>query len=252
MFRYALLFALSTVLPIACVAQTHGDNPSEPALNSASQHQPNDASSQSQIAQEARISITRLKEPRKARKLYREAMKVWQKHKPADAQRKLDQALKVYPTFPEALTFYGGIYATLQQWGPAEQKLLSAVESDPSYSAAYVVLAGVYNAEKRFDEASVATQKAISSGANTWDVQYEISCALIGKREYETALVTTENALRKEQHGSLLYLAKAHALLGLRRYGQAAAELRNYLRYEPSGDGSTEARALLQRIGALR
>jgi tetratricopeptide (TPR) repeat protein len=156
--------------------------------------------------------------------------------------------LKLYPSFPEALTFYGGIQSTLQQWRSAEEKLQSAIRVDPTYSPAYVVLAGIYNAQSRFDDARNATERALSAGANTWDLEYEIARALIGKQQYESALAITEAALRSKHHGTLLHIAKAHALLGLRRNTQAVTELRAYIQYRPDGEGSEHARALLTRI----
>lgn len=95
----------------------------------------------------ARISITRLRKPRKAQQLYYKAMDAWKKGRSAPAQRKLDEALKFYPGFPEALTFYGFIHATFQHRESAEQKLRAAIQTDPTNSPAYVVLAGVYDAK---------------------------------------------------------------------------------------------------------
>jgi tetratricopeptide (TPR) repeat protein len=175
-------------------------------------------------------------------------MDAWLKHKTAEAVHRLEQALQLYPPFPEALTFYGGLQASLQQWEPAERSLRAAIQSDPSYSPAYAVLAGVYNAQARFNEAEEAAQQALSEGADSWDVQYEIARALIGKKDYETALTITDSAMRSTPHGSLMHLAKAHALAGLGRYPQAATELRAYLSYQPDGEGSERARDLLNQI----
>ena len=74
-----------------------------------------------------RISTVRLKEPRTAQELYEKAMTAWLKQKPAEAQRWLEQALEVYPKFPEALTLYGGIQAALHKWTSAEQNLQAAI-----------------------------------------------------------------------------------------------------------------------------
>jgi tetratricopeptide (TPR) repeat protein len=122
----------------------------------------------------------------------------WKKGRSTEAQRKLDEALKFYPGFPEALTFYGFIHATFQHWESAEQKLQAAIQTDPTYSPAYVVLAGVYNAQKRFDEAQQAVQLGRSAGADTWHVPYEIARSLIGRGDYEGALATAEAALRSK------------------------------------------------------
>lgn len=250
MFRHLVRFVLPAVL-ISSVAQGATDTPATSTPDGTAPPPGSTTSSRYGKTADAHISISRLKEPPKARHLFEKAMRAWMKSAPADAERKLDQALKIDPAFPEALTLYGAIQCSLQQWESAEQKIQEAIRIDPTYSPAYVILAGVYNAQDRFEEAHVAAQKALSGGANNWDVQYEIARALIGKREYARALVTTEVALREKHHGSLLHLAKAHALLGLRRYSQALIELRTYLRFQPSGDGSEQARALLGQVQSL-
>ncbi|HXJ89801.1 MAG TPA: tetratricopeptide repeat protein [Candidatus Binatia bacterium] len=194
--------------------------------------------------------MARLRVPPKARHLYEKAVDAWGRKEPAEAQRDVDQALKIDPTYPEALTLYGFIQASLQRWSSAEDGLEAAIKSDPNYWPPYVILASVYNTQGRYDEAQDATRHALSAGANTWSVQYEIARALIGKGEYKDALTITDEALHLK-HGSLLHVAKAHALLGLRRYPEAATELRAYLQYQPSGEGSQDAHHILERLQGL-
>lgn len=248
MFRFIVVSAFISLCTVASVAQELGDKYPGPALNKNNQPAETARVTRSRRVPDAPISITRLREPRKVRRLYEQAMEAWLKNKPAQATRRLERALNLYPPFPEALTLNGFIQASLQQWEAAERSLQAAIESDPSYSPAYTVLAGVYNAQARFDDAQEAAQLAISQGVDSWDVKYEIARALIGKKQYEPALAITEAALRSTLHGSLMHLAKAHALLGLRRYPQAVTELRAYLRYRPDGDGSVRARDLLNQI----
>lgn len=250
MVRSIVFFIIFSFFSVECIAQKLENEPTEAVLNSAIPARTNRRARSLAVAN-ARVSIVRLREPLKARRLYEKALKAWIHEKPTEAQRGLDQALKVYPTFPEALTLSGGIQGALQQWARAEQSLQAAIQSDSHYSPAYIVLAGIYNAQARFDEAWVAAQQALSAGADNWELQYEIVRALIGKQEYESALAITEGALRLNDHGSLLHLAKPHALLGLRRYPQAATELSVYLRDEPSGEGSQDARDLLQQVQTI-
>lgn len=247
MFPRAVFFTLCILFSLASVAQTFRDKTGSP-LNNSGPHVLNAPGHRSNPMGNARISITRLREPRKAQRVYYKAMDAWRKGHSAEAQRKLDETLKIYPAFPEALTFYGCILATFQQWDSAEQKLQAAIEADATYSPAYVALAGAYNAQGRFDEAQQAIQQGLWAGADTWHVQYEIVRSLIGKRDYEGALVAAEAALGSTPDGGLLHLAKAHALLGLRKYPQAATELSTFLHYDPAGDGSEQARELLRKI----
>ncbi|HTT19616.1 MAG TPA: tetratricopeptide repeat protein [Candidatus Sulfotelmatobacter sp.] len=250
MLRYIVFLSFSVLSSIASVAQAPGDRSTRPQEKSADQRSPDNIGGGALGTAETRVSVARLRVPPKARHLYEKAVEAWGKKEPAEAQRDVDQALKIDPTYPEALTLYGFIQASLQQWGSAETGLEAAIESDPNYWPPYVILASVYNTQERYDEAQDATRRALSAGANTWSVQYEIARALIGKGDYNDALMITEEALRLK-HGSLLHVAKAHALLGLRRYPEAATELRAYLQYQPSGEGSQDARHILERLQGL-
>ncbi len=245
MFRCAVVLAFCTFFSLGSVGQLSNDGSSEPPLAGRDIHS---IKKEHVPKSEAQISIARMREPREARKLYKKALAAWVKKQPAEAQRQVEQALKIYPAFPEALSLYGVIRASLQQWDLAAEELEAAIHADPNYSPAYVILAGVYNTERRFDDAQRATQQAASTGADGWNLQYEIVRALIGQHKYESALRAANLALNARPHEGLLHLAKAHCLLGLQRYAQAVLELRTCLRYDPQGNGSQDARNLLQRI----
>lgn len=196
---------------------------------------------------ETRVSIARLKVPPKVRELYEKAARALLKRKHKEAQQKLDEALRMYPLFPEALTLSGALHLNENQWTTAEKNLQQAIEIDPDYGPAYAVLAGLYNSEARFDDGLRMAERAEALDSHSWDIQYELARALIGKHKYRRALQISNAALLR-QHGTLMHLTKAHALTGLGNYSQAEAELRAYLRFNPAGDGAADAHNLLNKI----
>ncbi len=253
MFRSILLvivYAYFSLLSVTSAAQVLDTNASS-AENNAGQARPYQNNHRSAGTVDARVSVARLGVPRKARKLYEQAMDAWEKQETAGAQKKIDQALKIDPVFPEALVLNGFMQASRRDWASAEENLKAAIRSDPSYCAAHIILAGVYNTQSRYDEAQEAAQDAIAAGADSWTVQYELARVFIGKQNYENALAVTDVALRSKHHGSLLHVAKAHALLGLRRYTEAATEMRAYLRYQPTGEGAEDAHKILDRLQSV-
>jgi tetratricopeptide (TPR) repeat protein len=211
---------------------------------------PDPASVPSRRVGERPISVVRLREPRKARELYESARKAFRKRKFAEAEEKLNRALLLYPSFPEALTMRGYIQIDLNRWELAEQSLQDAVRSDPTSEMAYRLLAGLYNREQRFDDALLASQRAAELTPDSWADQYELARALIGKHQYALALKVSDASLGADR-GTLLHMAKAHALIGLDRYPEAASELHTYLRYQPAGEGSADAHELLNQIQKL-
>jgi len=247
MFRHIALIAVCGLASLPTTAQILVDRPTGSSLNTPDGYSQPSITARPTATAGPSVSISRLKVSRKAQQLYEQALKAWGRQAADEAKHKLDRALEIDSSFPDALTLYGGIHANLQEWALAEQSLQKAIHSDPGFSPAYVILAGVYNTQDRFDDAEKAAQQAIAAGANTWDLQYEIARSLIGKGEYENALAITEAALRSK-HGPLLHLARAHALLGLQKYSEASFELKTYLHDDPSGDGFQDAQNLLEQI----
>jgi len=196
-------------------------------------------------AVDARVSVARLSVPRKARQLYEKALEAWQQQKPAEAQRKIDQALKIEPAFPEALTLNGFMQASHRQWASAEQSLQASIRSDPNYCPAYIILAGVYNTQERYDEAQDAAQRATSAGVDTWSVQYEIARVLIGKREYENALAIADAALQARKLAACRQSAR---IVGTAQIFGSRCRIAELLRYEPGGEGAQAAHNILDRI----
>lgn len=196
---------------------------------------------------ESSISAARLRVPHKALKLYEKAIKPFREHRYDEAQRNINKALHLYPDFPEALTLLGYIQIDLNQWEAAEQSLQGAIRSDPTYGVAYLVLSHLYNMQKRFDDAVEMSQRANVLMPDDWMVAYEKCTSFVKTGQYATALKLGDAALRATR-ATMLHLAKAHALLGLKRYSEAAVELRTYLSNEPTGEGSQDARDLLDRI----
>jgi tetratricopeptide (TPR) repeat protein len=251
MSRYVLLVVLCFFVSLPRFAHAFADQPTAPAQTTSERHSDNGTCARSAHPGDALTSSTRLTESRKARELYEKAKRAWARGLEAEAQNKLGKALKVDPTFPEALTLYGIIQAGHQRWKSAEASLKAAIQSDSRYAPAYVVLAGVYNSEERFNDAQEATTQALSAGANTWHVRYEIARAFIGKGQYESALAAIDATPPPSRDTGWMPLVKALALAGLRRYQEAATELRLYLFTQSSGDGSQYARDLLKQIDSL-
>lgn len=240
---------LSTILLISTAAlpQSLIDSPGNETSPSENSSPSLSAPRRGLARTETQVSVARLKVPQKARSLYDHAVRAVLKHKHKEAQQKLDEALRMYASFPEALTLSGALRMNEQQWAAAEENLQQAIRSDPEYSPAYAVLAGLYNSQARFDHALQAAECAEALDSRSWGIQYELARALIGKREYRRALEISENALHKK-HATLMHLARAHALAGIGNYSQAQSELQAYLRFEPTGAGAEDAHNLIKQI----
>lgn len=254
MSRTVLGFGVIVLLSIGCVAQQSQPIPSSGpgAVQGGESELPlSDMLDTPQQLAEGSVSIVRLRVPRKTRELYEKARKAFGKHRYAEAQQILNQALHGYSAFPEALTMSGYIQICLSESELAEQNLLAAVRTDPTYGIAHIVLADLYNAERRYDDALAAARRAVALTPDAWIVQFEMARALLGNSQYDSALSMSDAALRANG-GNLVHVLKAHALIGLQRYPEATTELRIYLQYQPLGELSQNAHDLLDQIqGAI-
>jgi tetratricopeptide (TPR) repeat protein len=238
----ACVVAILVCLPQSFAGQSLS-NPSTatPSPHATHPHEPED-----------RISVVRLRIPPKAMGLYNRALDAFEKQKLEGAQKKVEQALRIYPSYPDALTLRGGIALSLQQWSAAEQDFRASIDADPTFSPAYIGLADALNQRSRFDDALAVLQRAEQLTPGAWNIQYETSSAFIGKHLYDRALDIVEGALRTRSasHDSLLRLAKAHALAALGRFPEAAEELRAYLSTGSAESDDSQARDLLDQIQA--
>ena len=254
MSRTVFGFAGMVLFSVGCVAQQPRPIPSSDpsAVQSRESERPViDILEPPHQLPERSISMVRLRVPRKSRELYEKARKAFAKHRYAEAQHMLNQALQGYSSFPEALVMSGYIQICLSEWELAEQNLLAAARTDPTYGLAPIVLADLYNTERRFDDALAAARQAAVLIPDSWVVQFEMARALLGKGQYHSALSIGDAALRANG-GTLLHVLKAHALIGLERYPEAVTELQTYLQYQPLGELSENAHDLLDQIqGAI-
>ena len=129
----------------------------------------------------------------------------------------------------------------------SEQSFEAAVRTDPTYGWPYLILGDLYNRQRRFEDALVMSQRAVQLVPDVWLAQYEMCQAYIGKNQFALALDVSDAALSTNR-GTLPHVAKARALIGLGRYEEAAVELKAYLHYHPAGEGSQDARELLDEI----
>jgi tetratricopeptide (TPR) repeat protein len=202
-------------------------------------------------ASEAQISVVRLRVSGKAIELYNRALEALAKQEVEDANKKVEQALKIYPNYPDALTLRGAVRHELHRCEAATQDFQASIDADATFAPAYIGLADVLNDESRFDDALVVLQRADQLNPGAWNIQYEISRSLIGQHLYGRALNVLEEALRAgHARYSLLRLAKAHALAALGKLPEAAQELQTYLSSGPVQRDDEEARNLLNQIQA--
>lgn len=197
------------------------------------------------------VSVAQMRVPEEARKLLRKAQEAASKQKLDEAQRRVEQALQIYPHYAGALTLQGILKLDSHNYDAARQDMEQAIQYDSSYPLAYIALGATYNMLSRWDDAVQTLQHGLGLDPTSWQGYFELGKSYIGKADYTASLKNLGQAENLAPKYSLVHLLKAHALLGLKDYADAMGELEAYLQSEPNGAQSAQARETLGKVKAF-
>ncbi len=198
------------------------------------------------------VSVVQFRVPSKARDAFHKAEKAMDKQKYAEAEKLVNKALEIFPTYADALTLRALLRMDARRTPEALQDLQQAIHDDPNCALAYVVMGAALNQSSRFDDAVRPLERGISLNPASWQAYFELGKAFLGKGDFPTAIRNLDRAEQMAPDSyAPLHLAKAHALLGLRSYADAMSELEKYLERDPHGQASEQARETLAKVKAF-
>lgn len=195
------------------------------------------------------ISVSQMKVPGKARKIFNKAMDAFRKARIDDAFGLVQKALGVYPDYAQALTLRGVLKMRKGETSEAQPDLEKAVELDYADDMGFVALASLYNTQKKYAEAAQVLDRGIAIHPDSWQAQMELARAYVGRKDGEAALralAKCEKRAPSEAH--YLHLLRSQALTIQRNYPAAISELESFLRSEPTGENSEPARKMLAQL----
>ncbi|MGZ4835567.1 MAG: tetratricopeptide repeat protein [Terriglobales bacterium] len=203
-------------------------------------------------ASSAMVSVSQLKVPNKARKLFLKAGDSFRKQKFSEAREDVEKSLQEFSEYAQALTLRGLLNLQDNKLDAATSDLEHAIKADGNYAMGYVVLGTAYNAMNHYDDSIRTLQRAISLSPGAWQAYYELSKALLGKGQFEAALRQIDKAAQLcPQKYAAIHMVRAHALLGMKDYNQAVAELEQFIVADPGNSESAKARETLGQVKAL-
>lgn len=197
------------------------------------------------------VSVAQMRVPEEARKFLHKAEEAASKEKLDEAQKRVEQALQIYPHYAGALTLQGILKLDSHNYDAARRDMEQAIQYDSSYPLAYIALGATYNMLSRWDDAVQTLQHGLGLNPSSWQGYFELGKSYIGKSDYNSALKNLSMAQNLAPKYSLVHLLKAHALLGLKDYADAMSELEAYLQREPNGAQSAQARETLGKVKAF-
>jgi tetratricopeptide (TPR) repeat protein len=195
------------------------------------------------------VSLSQMKVPGKARKLFQKAMDAFRMSHLDDAFSLVQKAIGVYPDYAQALTLRGVMNMQRGDTRSAEPDLQKAVELDYSDDMSFIALASLYNAEGRFDNAIQILDRGLTVHPKSWQALSEMARAQIGKGDYQSALKSLAQAEPyAPANVTYLHLYRAQGLAGIGNVPGAITEIQAFLAKEPQGENANVARKMLATL----
>jgi tetratricopeptide (TPR) repeat protein len=171
----------------------------------------------------------------------------------------LENAVRMYPRYFEALLLLGTAYMDQADWEKAEHELAQALEAYPKAANALFALGELYLKQKKDAEAERVLlqglqiedrswQSHLSLGHVYWNMAAQFSDEAHYRPLLEKSYVQAKRALELKPDLAEAHLLKGNLLFKARRVEEALHEFEEYVRLDPNGHFVGQTRALVQRI----
>jgi len=180
------------------------------------------------------VSSTSMDVPKRARKAYEKATADLHKHKLADAEKELEEAVKVYPRYADAWTDLGYLYAQQNHLAEARAAFTQARQADDKFVPACVGLASVAMRQSNWTEAQDLSARATElDGKNFPAAFYYNAVANLQLGRLEKAEKSARMADQLDvQHSLQQMKLLLGSILDLeQKYAEAAEQFKLYLKY---------------------
>lgn len=187
--------------------------------------------------------------PEEAEVLFEKAVSDLEGNRMAAAAERLENALKVFPTYYSALEKLGLIYTSQQRFENARDVFSKAVAVNPRSFNGWYGLSYANYALKQPGAAVEAAQKAVSLNSQSADAQLFFGLSLRQVKRYEEAEKSLRQAdkLSKGQSPDVHWNLALLYVHNLKRYNDAANELELYLTTTPDNPNTENIKKLIKR-----
>ena len=199
------------------------------------------------------ISVTSMAAPKDAMRAYEKAQKV-REEKPAEAEKDLNKAVKIYPQFAAAWTLLGDIHRELREFDAARTDYAQAIAADPQFVNPSYGLTMIAAQEKKWDDASRLSDQVIKLNAAAYPIAYFINAAAnYNLQKFEAAEESAKKfkALDTQHSHPDVCLLLSYLYSGKQDYAAAAREIRDYLAIAPNSPEAESLKKDAQRFEDL-
>ena len=169
-----------------------------------------------------------------------------------EAEKSLDQALKLAPNNPEVLYVMGALDLKKREWAKAQSVLEKATQLEPNNARALAALGMALCNQQKYAEAIPPLEKAVHLvPASDWETHWSLAESYYYTERYDEALKISQQA-QTESNGQApqVDLLVAKSLVAAGRYEDSASVLRALIKNHGDGQEAVTARRFLERLAA--
>jgi Tfp pilus assembly protein PilF len=160
----------------------------------------------------------------------------------------LENALKIYPKYLEAMLMLGTAYMDNKEWDKAETTLRQVLTLESKTTAAHFALGDLYLRQKKYSEAETYISAGVKLDAKSVQGHY-----MLGRLYYELGDLAKAGphvgtALQLNPRFAKGHLLAGNILLHARQAENALVEFEQYLRLEPKGEFSEQTKELVRKL----
>jgi tetratricopeptide (TPR) repeat protein len=188
----------------------------------------------------------------KAKEALDKGMQALREDKLDEAEKDLDEAIKLAPNNPNVLYMQGVLGLKKHEWTKAQSVLEKATQMDPNSARALAALGMALCNQRKYAEAIPPLEKSVQlDPASGWETHWSLAESYYHSKRYEEALKFSQQA-QTESNGQVPHVALlvAEALTAVGRYEDSANVLRELLKNHSDGPEAATARRYLERLTA--
>jgi Flp pilus assembly protein TadD len=167
----------------------------------------------------------------KAKEAFDKGLQAINANKLADAEKYVNEAVKLAPGHPDVLFLQGVLFLTRHNWPAAQTSLETATQLDPVNPRAFAALGIALTNEGKYEEAITPLEKSLQLDPAGWETRWTLAKACYYHQQYAEALKASQQALA-ESNGKApeIALLVAQSLTAEGRYEDSAKILREFLK----------------------
>ena len=185
----------------------------------------------------------------KAKEALDKSLKALSKNKLSEAEKYLDEAVKLAPGHPDVLYVQGVVFLDRQDFPQAQSTLEKASQMDPTNARAFSGLAMALVDQGKYDQAITTAEKSLQLDAAAWEPQWMLGESYYHLQQYDQALKASQLALTASNgKDPRVELLVAKSLTAVGQYEDAAQSLRDVVKRYSDRPEATTAQRYLDRL----